>query len=458
METRAGGFSEGEVLAGDGSQAERHESEDVVFVGDVHLGRRPVGLDDALGELGLSARELSPAAALANLTDHLNDKPARAVVFAGDLVDQADDRFEAYAILEREVRRLREREIPILAVAGNHDSLVLPRLIERVDGVRQLGRGGIWECHALEGDGPALDLLGWSFPKGHHQACPLDEPSYERALAELRSDATAIGVLHCDLNAGASAYAPVPRPRLEQAPLAAWLLGHIHRPAPLAADLPIGYLGSLVGLDPNETGMRGPWRVRTAGGTVQARQVTDIAPLRWITLDVPVNEAQAASPDDLHTEVEAAVRERLAEEADLTSGRLRAIVARVRLTGRLAQRRSASTFAREHRPQDGVLHLGQVSAVIAKVEDGTTNAVDLAALAGEPSPLGEVARRILSLEERPTDELIEPAREVRRELARASGDLDEKVYPQEPLEEVLSRAAWRVLDLLIAQRDGGAGK
>jgi hypothetical protein len=84
--------------------------------------------------------------------------------------------------------------------------------------------------------------------------------------------------------------------------------------------------------------------------------------------------------------------------------------------------------------------------------------VDLAALAGEPSPLGEVARRILSLEERPTDELIEPAREVRRELARASGDLDEKVYPQEPLEEVLSRAAWRVLDLLIAQRDGGAGK
>ena len=30
----------------------------IVFVGDVHLGRRPTGLDDALADLGLRAAEL----------------------------------------------------------------------------------------------------------------------------------------------------------------------------------------------------------------------------------------------------------------------------------------------------------------------------------------------------------------------------------------------------------------
>lgn len=32
------------------------------FVGDIYLGRRPVGLDAALAAAGLSGRELSPAA------------------------------------------------------------------------------------------------------------------------------------------------------------------------------------------------------------------------------------------------------------------------------------------------------------------------------------------------------------------------------------------------------------
>ena len=151
-------------------------------MGDVHLGRRPSGLDEILGDHGLRPRELSPAVALDRVTEHACAHPPRAVVFAGDLVDQEDDCFEAYGDLERNVRALRERGIAVLAVAGNHDAKVLPRLIRRVEGVELLGADATWELRALEDDGPPVDLLAWSFKTSHHSDSPLDAPGLDEAL------------------------------------------------------------------------------------------------------------------------------------------------------------------------------------------------------------------------------------------------------------------------------------
>ncbi|HHQ47472.1 MAG TPA: hypothetical protein ENK19_01135, partial [Acidobacteria bacterium] len=120
-------------------------SRPILLVGDVHLGRRPTGLEDVLEVLGLEPRRLSAAAGWEATVGWAVDHGVRAVILAGDVVEGLRDRFEAYAHLQRGASRLTETGIPLLAVAGNHDVEALPRLADRVPEVTLLGRGGRWE-------------------------------------------------------------------------------------------------------------------------------------------------------------------------------------------------------------------------------------------------------------------------------------------------------------------------
>ena len=417
-----------------------------------------MGLDEVLDDMGISARELSPAAALENVVAHALEHRPRAVVLAGDLVDQDEDRFEACAILVHEVARLREENIPVLAVAGNHDGLVLPRLVERVPGVHLLGAQGVWERRELPGDGRPVDLLGWSFPKRHVRTSPLDHPSFQQALDGIRAGATALGVLHGHLDAASSLYAPISRRRLEQTPLAAWFLGHVHQPSDLSGARPIGYLGSLVGLDAGEPGPRGPWHVCPAdGGGVRAEQLP-LAPVRWESLEVELQDDNAVDEDTLHARIEQAVLERLGADATLDDERLRMVVARTRLTGRLTDRRPVRRFVEGHRPCDTVFHQERVPVIVAGLRDETRNAVDLAALAEEPSPLGQVASNLLELQQGRSAAVLEKARRIVDEVGAGGWGVDDEVHALPAVEQLLESAAWRVLDTLLDQRrevDGG---
>ncbi len=73
----------------------------LLFIGDVHLGRRP----DRMAVAGLDPRRLSPAVAWQRAVELAIQDKVAAVVLAGDLVDEERDRFEAYGYLERGVRR-----------------------------------------------------------------------------------------------------------------------------------------------------------------------------------------------------------------------------------------------------------------------------------------------------------------------------------------------------------------
>jgi exonuclease SbcD len=433
------------------------KSDDIIFVGDVHLGRRPTGLDGVLQDQGLRPIELSPGVALANLVDEVLDSGARAVVFAGDLVDQEDDRFEAYSILEREVKRLREAEVPVLVVAGNHDGLVLPRLIQRVDGVHQLGVGGVWERHELPGDGEPVDLLGWSFPSRHFHTCPLDHSSYAQVAGGIRAGATALGVLHCDLGASTSNYAPVPRSKLDQTLLAGWFLGHVHKPGDLSASRPIGYLGSLVGLDRGEPGARGPWRVRAAkGGGVETEQLA-LVPIRWETIEVTLEDEHAVNGDALHERIEKATLAHLEADDRLTDERLKLVVGKIHLKGRLSNGVEVQEFLKNHEPRNTVFRLGQMPVIVARLVNETRPAVDLSVLASEPSPIGKVASRLLQLQEGPPDGSLEDAQVALDAVIEGRKGIDEDDYPLPSLETLLERAAWRVLDTLLEQRRKAEG-
>ena len=104
----------------------------LLAVGDVHLGTRPVSLPGDLTDWDVDPRELTPEAALGAAVDRAIAEGVDAVVFAGDVVESTNARFEAIRPLEAAVRRLAEAGIPVLGVAGNHDVEALPRLAGRI--------------------------------------------------------------------------------------------------------------------------------------------------------------------------------------------------------------------------------------------------------------------------------------------------------------------------------------
>ena len=111
----------------------------ILFVGDMHLGRRPGHLVAALAEHGLSPQQLGPAAAWRNVVEYAQAEAVDCVVLAGDLVEADNARFEAFGHLQRGVQELVAADIEVCAVSGNHDVEILPRLAEAIPGFHLIG-------------------------------------------------------------------------------------------------------------------------------------------------------------------------------------------------------------------------------------------------------------------------------------------------------------------------------
>ncbi len=428
---------------------------DLLFVGDIHLGRTPSRID-SLSNHGLRPADLSPARAWALVVDHAIETRVDAVVLAGDVVESVEDRFEAFGHLEAGVRRLAQAGIPTYGVAGNHDVRALPRLASEIEHFHLLGADGRWQRVAIEGrDGEIVDLVGWSFPRAQVPESPL---STFDATALVRQGVVTLGVVHGDLDQPRSVYAPLARAELEATGLAAWFLGHIHRPDDLAVERPIGYLGSLAGLDPGpgERGRHGPWHVRVEHGRITSVEQLPLAPLRYERLEVTLEGTGVEDEQTAADELERRVREAIERRHDAIRselGWLRAVVVRVRVTGTaprprfVAEAREGGLLDRVYRLDDNVLW------VVEKLVDESVPALDLERLACSDDPPGLLARRLIALQAGSAEGLDLAARfddELRR--AWRAAQLEGEPGPPEDLRPLLIQAGWEALRTLLAQR------
>lgn len=434
----------------------------LLCVGDMHLGRRPTRIPK---QSALDPADLGPEVAWERSVDAAIDRNVAAVLLAGDVVERIEDRFRAFAALERGVARLVEAGIRVVGVVGNHDVEALPRLASRIPAVELLGLGEErWQPTVIEGDGAAVRVWGWSFRRREERNSPVADFPRRRAR---HGDEAVIGLLHADLGAGDSPYAPVARGELVDAGLDAWLLGHVHRPHALSPTDPIGYLGSICGLDPGEAGAHGPWLVEVDGPRALRFEQLPLAPLRYETLTVSVA--------DLPTDV------RGADLADALAGHLERIVlpafleanrAALETTEALGLRLALdgdSDRGAELRATAGEL-VGQelggsdLPTFVTSFEDHITAPLNLTRLAGDSSYPGLLARRLLALEANDDEgqRLVARARDAQGDdLARhvawrqlpsgmAAPDADDLVR------ERLIRGGRRALLKLLAQNRGAA--
>ncbi len=422
----------------------------ILFVGDMHLGTRVSRLPAGVGD----PDDLGPAGAWRRTVDAALEHRVHAVALAGDVVNKRNALFEAAAALRPGLERLHAAGIATLAVAGNHDTRALPGLLRGGAPLRLLGAGGTWEEALVGGAGsPPVRIVGWSFPREVWESSPLAE-----APPAARGDLPTFGLLHADLDTAGSRYAPVGRHALAAVGYDGWFLGHIHTPGAVPADGRPFYLGSLVGLDPSETGEHGPVLVAVAAdGTIRRRRLP-LAPLRWEHWEVPC-PAAIGGADDLQEHL---LRELETRTAALGLAPGTALGVRVVLGGTsddpLAAARAAAGLALPPVSCQGVAVF--VDRLTAEVRAD----VDLAALARSDDPPGLLARRILVLEDgarEPANEpllaqLLQRLREAEAEARRfpACAEADEPGDAE--LRQAAAAAGRRLLDRLLAARGGRA--
>jgi len=432
----------------------------LLAIGDVHLGTRPARLVGS--GAGVDPTRLTPEAALSAAVDTAIDGKVDAVLFAGDVVESTNARFEALRPLEAAVRRLSEAGIAVLAVVGNHDVEALPRLASRIDGLEILGEGGRWSSRTIEAPGgaAAVEVIGWSFPARQVRASPLAD-LLRHPLPRAQPGAVRIGLLHGDLDASGGVYAPFTREEARRTGLDAWLLGHVHRPSlprGSARTPPCGYLGSLVGLDPGEPGPHGPWLVRVSRSGGIALEHLASAPLRWEHIDLRVAEDDTAEDvgDRLLDRMDAEVR-RLAGEGPAPE----VLGLRVRLTGSTRHQDALCRKIDDGAWSSATRSVGGTFVFIESIRDRLAPAVDLEALASDSDPPALLARKLLVLD-RPGEDrrrLLEAARAQLRNVATDSrwspaGELRDATDPlsDDALLALLRRSGRRALAALLAQK------
>lgn len=398
---------------------------------DLHLGRGPSRLPDELGDESGVNPAVTPQAAWRQLVAFALSERVHAVLLAGDLLDDEHDFFGMYGALRSGVEQLIAGGVAVVAVSGNHDVSVLPRLAGAVPDLRLLGEGGVWEVATLSDGATTAHVAGWSYPSAAVTASPVRDLA--GAVAGL-PPARLIGLLHCDRDQPASRYAPVSSADLAAAPVDVWLLGHVHEPdfgsppgsggagqggggrpaAVQAGGAQLGgYLGSLSPGDPGEEGPRGAWLLDIGHDSVTASHVP-LAGLRYDTLTLDVGSLEDAA--QLGPHVMTAVTEfvtRLAAGSAQGPVPLAAVGLRLRLVGRSAIRADLAARLRDDDPREAVPRVNGVVAFIHDVRFEALPAIDLAAVAAGRDPLALAARKLLLL-----DQPANPARAVLLDAAR----------------------------------------
>lgn len=222
----------------------------LLHAADLHLDspmRGLVAYDDApVDDLRFATRR-----ALANLVDLAIEEGVDLLLLAGDVFDGNWTHWNTGVQFAAEMGRLREAQIPVVMVRGNHDAASkLTKSVRLPENVRTLATD--------EAETVVFDELGIAV-HGQSYATPavLDDLSggYPSSLPDLLN----IGLLHTCAGGhpGHEPYAPCTVSGLADRGYDYWALGHVHSREVLSMDPPIVFPGNLQGRGVHEAGAKG---------------------------------------------------------------------------------------------------------------------------------------------------------------------------------------------------------
>jgi len=217
---------------------------------DIHLDSPLKGLERYDGAPVDEVRQATRRA-LANLVDLAVEQSVAFVLIAGDLYDGDWREFRTGLFFVSQMVRLREAEIPVYVIAGNHDAAnKMTRRLPLPDNVHLLS--------AKEPETVTLDELGVAI-HGQSFARGAVLENLAAGYPARRSGMFNVGLLHTCLNGreGHEPYSPCTADELRAKEFDYWALGHVHKRDVVARDPPIVFPGNTQGRHVRETGPKG---------------------------------------------------------------------------------------------------------------------------------------------------------------------------------------------------------
>jgi DNA repair exonuclease SbcCD nuclease subunit len=298
-----------------------------IHAADLHLDSQLRGLDRYDGAPVDEIRGATRRA-LENLVDLAVREQVACVIIAGDVYDGDWQDFNTGLFFVRQMSRLREANIAVVLIRGNHDATSrISRSLELPDNVCSLSTK---KPQTVEGRDIGYGLAHLDVTihgQGFHSAA-VDENVVLNYPAA-KSGAFNIGVLHTSLEMEAGGeharYAPCAVSDLLARHYDYWALGHVHRRRIVHDDPPIVYPGNVQGRHIRETGVKGCMLVSVdERGQIELEfQPLDV--FRWYEL--PVSIDGAAGGEEVLGTVAAQLREFVHEYGELP------LALRVVLTG-----------------------------------------------------------------------------------------------------------------------------
>lgn len=354
-----------------------------VHAADLHIDSPLKGLDAYAGAPAARMRAATRGA-LENLVRLCIDEQAAFLLLAGDVFDGSWKDFSTGLFFQSQMARLKEANIPVVIVRGNHDAAsAITKSLRLPDNVRELSAK---KPETIEMHDAGACIHGQSFA---HRATTDD-------LAARYPDAVAgafnIGLLHTCVEGreGHEPYAPTSLATMRAKGYAYWALGHVHAREVLSTDPWIVFPGNLQGRHAKEVGPKGASLVTVDDGVVTSVEHRALDVVRWDSVIVDATEATDA------IEVVDRLRDTLRERAGAADGRF--VAARVTITGATransAIRSDVEKLVAEARAAAN--ELGD-AVWLEKVRIDTRTHVDLARVREEPGAVGHLARRIAAM-------------------------------------------------------------
>jgi len=384
----------------------------ILATADLHLGKTSADV------LGYMTSTKSTWAALVSMAI---ENEVDILVLCGDIIDRNNRYFEAIGPLQAGIDRLREYNITVYLVSGNHDFDVLPQVVRRYsdDGVKLLGKNGAWEIVSFSKNGQTVQFAGWSFPSQYVR----DSPLLGWQFSGIDPNFPVIGLLHGDIEGKDSKYAPFRLGELMRAPVNLWILGHIHKPFEYSAQKPlVWYTGSPQAMSAKEPGLHGPLLLAVDGDHFSVEHV-GLSSVRYETIEI--NISGAGDEEQVREKIITALeKDALARQEELTN--VSFLVYQLEIIGEHTRIREVEHWARS--ATDIRLPLnGNLEVSVRKVDCFLRPLLeDLKELSGQSSPAGILAETILAIgEDRSTpflDKLLQQWRQ------RATGLNEAGVY------------------------------
>jgi DNA repair exonuclease SbcCD nuclease subunit len=413
-----------------------------IHAADLHLDSQLRGLDRYEGA---PVEEIRGATrrTLENLVDLAIREQVAFVIVAGDVYDGDWQDFNTGLFFVRQMNRLREANIAVVLISGNHDAANrMTRSLELPDNVCSLPTKKPRTVAGAEIGYALADLDVVFHGQGFHSAAVDQNVVLDYPPA--RSSAFNIGVLHTslDMEAGGehARYAPCSVSDLVARQYDYWALGHVHRRRVVHDDPPIVYPGNVQGRHIREAGAKGCMLVTVDDRGALELEFEPLDVFRWYELAVPVHEA--VDGEDVLERVAAELRGFVLEHGEMP------LAVRVVLTGgtdaHLELAGAPEQWINQIRAIGLSVNTGNVW--IEQVKFRTTPRTKRDPGSVDEGPLREVVQYLSDL--RGDDDLLVPlvdqlntlARKIPDELSRSGEDdavrLNDAEYVRQMLDQV----------------------